>query len=93
MSKATKKDVSETEKTTKAKPKEKKEKEASKNPIQEFTQFSKDSWTEFKKIQWPTRKQALNESIVVLVTVVFIILLVKGYDLFSGWLLHFIFQK
>lgn len=93
MSKATKKQVTDKENTAKAKPKEKKAKENKNNPFQDFIQFSKDSWDEFKKIQWPTRKQAFNESIVVLVTVIFIVTLVNIYDIVSAWLLNLIFQK
>jgi preprotein translocase SecE subunit len=92
MSKATKKETSDSEKTSKAKSKEKKPKEQV-NQIQVFIQFCKDSWTEFKKIQWPTRKQAFNESVIVLITVVFIVTLVNFYDFISHYLLNFIFQK
>lgn len=95
MSKATKKQVIEKEKQTKAKSKEKKEKKDKKNNnfIQDFILFSQDSWAEFKKIEWPTHKQAINESIVVLMTVVFIVALVNLYDFISAWLLNLIFQK
>jgi preprotein translocase subunit SecE len=93
MSKATKKDVSESEKAPRAKSKDKKEKKPESNKINELIQFNKDSWAEFRKIQWPSRKQALSESLVVLITVVFIVALVNLYDVVSGWLLHFIFQK
>lgn len=93
MSKATKKETSDSEKTSKAKSKEKKPKEQNPNQIQVFVQFCKDSWGEFKKIQWPTRRQALNESVIVLLTVVFIVALVNFYDFISSFLLGFIFQK
>ena len=93
MSKATKKDVSEPEKASKAKSKDKKDKKPENNKINDLIQFNKDSWAEFRKIQWPSRKQALGESLVVLITVVFIVALVNLYDVASSWLLHFIFQK
>lgn len=93
MSKATKKETSDSEKTSKAKSKEKKPKEQTPNQIQVFVQFCKDSWSEFRKIQWPTRRQALNESVIVLITVVFIVALVNFYDFISSFLLSFIFQK
>lgn len=61
--------------------------------VQEQQQFVKDSWSEFRKIQWPTPRQAANESIVVLITVLFVIALVTGYDWASNYLLSFILQK
>lgn len=66
---------------------------ASGNKAQDLVQFVKDSWSEFRKIQWPTPRQAANESIVVLATVVFMILLVNVYDAVCGYLLNFILQK
>ena len=52
--------------------------------------LSKESWGEFKKIQWPTPKQAMNESVIVIITVTFIIGLVSAYDWLSNFILGFI---
>ncbi len=59
---------------------------------QRFNQFVKDSWGEFKKVQWPTPRQATVESIVVLITVIFVIALVNFYDYISNFLLSFILK-
>lgn len=60
---------------------------------QQLQQFLKDSWGEFRKIQWPTPKQATNESIIVLMTVIFVIAMVNLYDFISNFLLGFILTK
>lgn len=60
---------------------------------QQLQQFIKDSWSEFRKIQWPTPRQVTNESIVVLLTVVFMIALINFYDFISSFILGFILQK
>ncbi|HEY9843078.1 MAG: preprotein translocase subunit SecE [Candidatus Sericytochromatia bacterium] len=60
---------------------------------QQLQQFIKDSWVEFRKIQWPTPRQAANESIVVLLTVIFVIALVRSYDWISNFILGFILVK
>lgn len=59
----------------------------------QLQQFVKDSWGEFRKIQWPTPRQATNESIVVLLTVVFVIALVNLYDFVSNFVLSLILTK
>lgn len=42
--------------------------------------FLKETWIELKKVQWPTRRQAAVETVVVLVTVAFITVLVVAFD-------------
>lgn len=59
---------------------------------QKLIQFSKDSWGEYRKIQWPTPRQVTVESIVVLITVIFVISLVNFYDFISNFLLGFILK-
>lgn len=89
MAKTTKKEVAKTEKKATSKKDSKKKAKEQESSLQ---QFVKDSWGEFRKIQWPTPKQATNESIVVLITVIFVIALVNFYDFVSGFLLGFIFK-
>jgi len=79
-------------KESKKKDSKKKGEEEASNP-KEIVQFVKDSWGEFRKIQWPTPRQAANESVVVLLTVIFMIALVNLYDFISNFLLGFILQK
>lgn len=64
-----------------------------KQSFDDFKQFSKDSFGELKKIQWPTKKQAVSETIVVLITVVSLTLLVLLFDNILAWLFSLIFQK
>lgn len=59
---------------------------------QKLIQFSKDSWGEYRKIQWPTPRQVTVESIVVLITVIFVVALVNFYDFISNFLLSFILK-
>jgi preprotein translocase subunit SecE len=62
-----------------------------KKSFEDLKQFLRDSFTELKKIQWPTRRQALGETAVVLITVVFLTLLVVVFDKILVWLFGFIF--
>lgn len=87
MAKATKQE------STNAKSKGKKSKaQAPESAPQKLVQFSKDSWSEYRKIQWPTPRQVTVESIVVLITVIFVIALVNFYDFISNFLLSFILK-
>lgn len=88
MAKATKK--KDTADKEKSKSKDSKKKNESASGIAALPQFTKESWGEFKKIQWPTPKQAVNESVVVLITVVFVVGLVSIYDWASTWIIDFI---
>lgn len=94
MAKATKKEAAHPEKPAKSKKDSaKKGKEpavAEASLLKRGVQFSKDAWGEFQKIQWPTPRHAMNQSVVVLFTVILIILLVNLYDFISGFLLGFI---
>jgi preprotein translocase SecE subunit len=60
--------------------------------FEDFKQFLKDSLTELKKIQWPGRRQATGETIVVIITVFFFIALVTLYDKLLTFLFSFIFK-
>lgn len=64
-----------------------------KQSFDSFKQFAKDSFGELKKVQWPTRRQAVSETVVVLVTVIFLTLLVLLFDNILAWLFGLIFQK
>lgn len=43
--------------------------------------FFADSWSELKKVRWPTRKELVSYTIVVLVTVLFVTLYFYVIDL------------
>jgi len=64
-----------------------------KNGIAELQKFIKDSISELKKIQWPERKKVVGETIVVLITVVFMTTLVTFFDKLIAWALAFILAK
>ena len=51
-----------------------------KSSFDELKQYVQDSFSELKKVQWPTRKQATAETIVVLITVFFLTSLVLIFD-------------
>lgn len=59
-----------------------------------FTQFLKDSKNELKKVVWPTKKQVINNTIVVIVVMVlaglFIWLLDTGMGAIVKFLLGFV---
>jgi preprotein translocase subunit SecE len=42
--------------------------------------FFKDSWGELKRVRWPNRKELVSYTMVVLVTCLFVIILVFGFD-------------
>lgn len=92
MARTTKKETAKTEKKAAPKKNSKKKAKEQESSLQRLQQFIKDSWGEFRKIQWPTPKQATNESIVVLITVIFVVALVNFYDFITSFLLGFIFK-
>jgi preprotein translocase subunit SecE len=47
---------------------------------------------ELKKVAWPTRKEVVNSSIVVLIAVVFMTTLIFGYDYLSSNFVLFLFD-
>jgi len=97
MAKATNKESAKEQKDSKAasskKDSKKKAQEEQVSGPAQLQQFVKDSWSEFQKIQWPTPRQATNESVIVLLTVVFVIALVNLYDFVSNFVLSFILTK
>jgi|APTNR8051073442_1049403.scaffolds.fasta_scaffold12219_2 preprotein translocase subunit SecE len=42
--------------------------------------FFKEAWRELKKVSWPTKKEVLNSTIVVLVCLLVVTLLILGVD-------------
>ena len=53
-------------------------------------QFLKDAWGELKRVRWPNRKELVSYTMVVLVTCIFCVLLVFGFDLGISYLLQLI---
>jgi preprotein translocase subunit SecE len=53
-------------------------------------QFLKDAWGELKRVRWPKRKELISYTLVVLVTCIFCILMIFGFDLGISYLLKLI---
>ncbi len=54
---------------------------AKKNPFSAIAKFFRETKAEFKKVIWPTRKQLINNSIVVIVTIIAAGLFVGALDI------------
>ncbi|MEA5050840.1 MAG: preprotein translocase subunit SecE [Oscillospiraceae bacterium] len=48
--------------------------------------YFRDTWGEFKKIVWPTRKQVWNNVVVVFTMVVIFAIVIWGLDYLFAWL-------
>jgi preprotein translocase subunit SecE len=55
-------------------------------------QFLREVKSELKKVTWPTRKQTIGSSIVVLIIVLFIALYLGIVDVFLSKIIHFVLQ-
>ena len=55
--------------------------------------YFKDLKSEFKKVVWPTKKQVVNNTTVVLVTILLIGVFVGAFDTIGGWVLKMILNK
>ena len=55
-----------------------------------IARFFRDTRGEMKKVVWPSRKQIINNTIVVLVFVVIMALFIFGLDYLFNWLLNLI---
>jgi preprotein translocase subunit SecE len=55
-------------------------------------QFLSEVRSELKKVAWPTRKEVVNSTIVVLIAVVFMTALIFGFDYASSKFVLFLFD-
>ncbi|MBE6853320.1 MAG: preprotein translocase subunit SecE [Ruminococcus sp.] len=83
-----------------AKPDKKKEKspakssgKSQKKQPNKVAKYFKDLKSEFKKVVWPTKKQVINNTMVVLVTILLIGVFVGLFDTLAGWLLKLVLNK
>lgn len=67
-------------------------KTSDKNTIEDLKKYFRESFAELKKVQWPTRRQAMGETVVVLITVVFLTSLVVLFDKILEWGFGFILK-
>lgn len=58
--------------------------------IRKVPVFFKDVWAELKKVRWPNRKELMNYTTVVLVTVIFITIFFAIVDLGISYLIELI---
>jgi preprotein translocase subunit SecE len=49
--------------------------------------FYRETVGELRKVSWPTRREAANLTLIVLIVVVFMVLVLGSLDLFFSWLL------
>jgi len=84
----------------KAKEKEKRENRknslkaaAAKKPKRSIFKFFRDAKAEFKKVTWPTPKQVLNNTGVVLTVMVVTAALIFGFDWIFAEVLRFVYQR
>jgi preprotein translocase subunit SecE len=54
--------------------------------------FFTDSWSELKKVKWPTRKELTSYTIVVVFTVALVTVYFAGLDLIISELLRLVFE-
>ncbi len=63
------------------------------NIFKRVAAYFRDLRSEFKKVTWPTRKQVVNNTIVVLVTIVLAGIVVWGLDSIFTLLINLLLQK
>ncbi len=50
-----------------------------------IVRYFKETWVELKKVNWPTRREALNLTLIVLAVTIFMAALLGVIDLFFTW--------
>ncbi len=50
-----------------------------------FTQYLKDTKAEMKHVNWPTRSQAINYTVLVIVMSVVVAVVIGVFDAFFSW--------
>jgi preprotein translocase subunit SecE len=55
--------------------------------------FFGDSWSELRKVKWPSRKELVSYTLVVLGTVIFVAVYFYVIDLIITWLLRLVFER
>jgi len=92
---ADKKEIVKTDKEAEKKLNEKNSKraEAAKAPKKSPLRWFKEARSEFKKVTWPTPKQVLNNTSVVLVILTIAGLSIWGFDLLLTWVFQLILKQ
>jgi preprotein translocase subunit SecE len=68
---------------TKSRKKAKKAKQAKKENA--IIRYFKETWGELKKVNWPTKREALNLTLIVLAVTAFMAIFLGVIDLFFTW--------
>ena len=80
------------EKTPKDRPTPKRDRKAKRASLfSRLVRFIREVWAELRKVIWPTRKQMVTYTTVVLVFVIFMVALVSGLDLAFGKVINVVF--
>lgn len=61
--------------------------------FKKVTRYFKDLRTEYRKIVWPTKKQVINNTLVVLAVVIVLGAFVAGLDAVLGLIVKFVLQQ
>ena len=80
------------EKTAKDRPTPKRDRKVKQASLfSRLMRFIREVWAELRKVIWPTRKQMVTYTTVVLVFVIFMVALVSGLDLAFGKVINVVF--
>lgn len=63
---------------------------AKKKPFSAIAKFFRETKAEFKKVIWPTKKQLINNSIVVIVTIIAAGIFVCALDVVFDWIVKLV---
>ena len=55
--------------------------------------FFKEAWRELKKVSWPSKKEVINSTIIVLVCIVLVTILILGVDWAAEKLADLVYKK
>ena len=66
------------------------EKQAIRKQPNAIQRFYRETVGELRKVSWPTRREAGNLTLIVMVVIVFMVLVLGSLDLFFSWLLSLI---
>ena len=61
--------------------------------INKFGDFFKSVYFELKKVNWPTRREAIHLTLVVIISVLVATLIITGLDLGLSKILEFVISK
>ena len=60
--------------------------------MKRLRQFIKESWSELKKVTWPSRKEVYQTTLVVIATSIFFGFYLWGLDLVFSWVMSHVLR-